>query len=111
MSEITKYPSDMFTEDLEDREAILSKMVNFYFKYRKNHAQTHKALSDKMMLFVADSIDKTIIGKKYSELSIVRMLLKKIYRRYNKEILHRLCIFFTSKVEALEREGSITKIS
>lgn len=74
-------------------------MVELYFRYRKNHSQTHKALSDKMMLYVADSIDKIMAAKRFDDLGILRMLLKKIYRRYNKEILHRLSRFFSFKVE------------
>lgn len=75
-------------------------MIEIYYKYkhRKTQTQIKSQLSNKLMLFIADSIDKCINGNFYGELYWVRMLLGKVYRRFSKEILQRLLIFYQVKI-------------
>ena len=35
-------------------------LIQVYLKYKKNHSGTSKTLNDKMMLHLADSLDKII---------------------------------------------------
>lgn len=33
-------------------------IIDYYLKFKKNHSKSSKILNDKMMLYLADSIDK-----------------------------------------------------
>ena len=50
------------------------------------------------MLFIADSIDKSLNSANFDHLVHVKYLLGKTKRRFQKEILQRLYIFFCSKI-------------
>ncbi len=73
-------------------------MIEIYYKHRKTQSQIKSQLSNKLMLFIADSIDKCINGNFYGELCWVKGLLGRVYRRFSKEILQRLLIFYNSKI-------------
>lgn len=53
------------------------------------------------MLYIADSIDKSLNNSNYGNLVHVKYLLGKTKRRFQKEILQRLCIFFCSKIDEI----------
>lgn len=76
----------------------MSRLLDSYFKYRKTQAQVKSLLSNKLMLFAADSIDKSMNNANYGGLLAMRALLGKTKRRFQKETLQRLSIFFCSKI-------------
>lgn len=53
------------------------------------------------MLFVADTIDKNINNSNFNKLNLIKIILIKTYRRFDKDTLHRLLIFFNSKTDKL----------
>lgn len=57
------------------------------------------------MLFLADFIDKTLQNEKYINLKAGKMLLSKTNRRFSKETLHRLLIFFESRSASIENRN------
>jgi len=81
---------------------LVSKMLDSYYGYRKNQSQTKELLSSKLMLFVADSIDRNVSNSHFNNLNLVKIILTKTYRRFPKETLHRLLIFYNSKTELVE---------
>lgn len=58
------------------------------------------------MLFLADFIDKTLQNEKYTNLKAAKVLLSKTSRRFSKETLHRLLIFFESRAGSIENRNA-----
>ena len=65
-------------------EKVMAKFVNVYYSYRKTQAQIKSQLSNKLMLYVADSIDKLINSNLFGRLIVLKSLLQKVYRRFSK---------------------------
>ena len=67
-----------------------------------------------MMLHLADSLDKIVsslnqtkqdpksIHIRLCQIRLLDKLIKKVYRRYPKEVLHRFSIFFNNKIRSVE---------
>lgn len=60
----------------------ITKLVDIYFKKATN--KTKPLLANKLMLYIADSLDKAVNGASFSHLSKIKMLLNRTYRRYQK---------------------------
>lgn len=60
------------------------KFLDVYYKYRKGQNQTKSLLNNKLMLYVADFIDKCISNSRYGDLNLIEKLLTKNYRRFPK---------------------------
>lgn len=83
-------------------ERVNARLLDLYYRYRKNQGQAKGQLSNKLMLYAADTIDKSLNNRNYRTLLTVKALLKKTYRRFPKETLQRLYIFFCSKIANIE---------
>jgi hypothetical protein len=97
--------NEIITDDQEKFQIVLCKLVDLYFRYKKHINQIKSLLSNKLMLFIADSIDRVINSGNYLKLNVVKSILNKVHRRFPKETLHRLLIFFNSKTERINDEG------
>lgn len=69
---------------MKEKEAILSRMIDTYNSYRKGHVIAQKSLANRLMLYIADSIDKSLSSRKFELLSTVQATLKKTNRRFTK---------------------------
>ena len=96
-------------EDEGKLVTVINKLVDLYFK--RASLRTKSLLCNKLMLFVADSLDKAVSNSNYGNLPSIQILLGRTFRRFMKETLQRLLLFFTSKtanVEAAEVKSLIS---
>ena len=84
-------------------ESLIAKLISQHDQYRKRHGPTHQTLNDKAMVYIADCMDKAFMPLDLSKLTLIELILKKFYRRYSKETLQRLAIFYNSKAKEFEQ--------